>query len=253
MPEYLIDDLARAAGTTTRNIRVYTERGLLPPPERRGRVGVYGDAHLARLRLIAQLLDRGFTFAHIAELIAAWQSGHDLAHVLGLETALTSPWSDEIPDYLTIDEVLQLFAGQVTEESTERAIAAGLIEPEGDRFKVPSPRLLHAGAELVAAGMPLDAVLDLAEGLARDIEAVAERFVHAVEEHLLKDTVPEVKPADEDLPAIAALITRLRPLAQMSVDAQLARAMERQTRAVLGERIEEILAAQRDAGDSATG
>ena len=32
MAEYRIDDLARAAGTTARNVRAYQERGLLPPP-----------------------------------------------------------------------------------------------------------------------------------------------------------------------------------------------------------------------------
>ena len=32
--EYRIEDLARLAGTTTRNIRVYRDRGLLPPPLR---------------------------------------------------------------------------------------------------------------------------------------------------------------------------------------------------------------------------
>lgn len=35
MPEYLLDDIARAAGTTTRNVRAYAERGLLPPRDAR--------------------------------------------------------------------------------------------------------------------------------------------------------------------------------------------------------------------------
>ncbi|PRC58401.1 MerR family transcriptional regulator, partial [Mycobacterium sp. ITM-2017-0098] len=35
--EYRIDELARLAGTTTRNIRVYRDRGLLHPPLRVGR------------------------------------------------------------------------------------------------------------------------------------------------------------------------------------------------------------------------
>src|SRR5204863_6803631 len=65
--EYRIDDLARAAGTTVRNVRVYQDRGLLPPPRREGRTGLYGEPHLARLRLIGQLLEKGYTFAHIAE------------------------------------------------------------------------------------------------------------------------------------------------------------------------------------------
>ena len=47
-----IDELARAAGTTVRNVRVYQDRGLLPPPERRGRLGLYGPDHLRRLRLV---------------------------------------------------------------------------------------------------------------------------------------------------------------------------------------------------------
>jgi hypothetical protein len=54
-----IDQLAREAGTTVRNVRAYQERGLLPPPDREGRVGVYGEGHLARLRLIASLAERG--------------------------------------------------------------------------------------------------------------------------------------------------------------------------------------------------
>ncbi|MDP8987506.1 MAG: MerR family transcriptional regulator, partial [Actinomycetota bacterium] len=37
-----IDDLAREAGCTTRNIRSYQTLGLLPPPSIVGRVGYYG-------------------------------------------------------------------------------------------------------------------------------------------------------------------------------------------------------------------
>ena len=45
--EYRIDDLARLAGTTTRNIRVYRDRGLLHPPLRVGRIALFNDTHLA--------------------------------------------------------------------------------------------------------------------------------------------------------------------------------------------------------------
>ncbi|HVZ69581.1 MAG TPA: MerR family transcriptional regulator, partial [Rhizomicrobium sp.] len=68
-PEFTIDELAREAGTTVRNVRAYQEKGLLPPPEKRGRVGIYGNAHLARLRLISPLLERGYSLANVAELI----------------------------------------------------------------------------------------------------------------------------------------------------------------------------------------
>ncbi|HXA11888.1 MAG TPA: MerR family transcriptional regulator, partial [Mycobacterium sp.] len=93
MTEYRIDDLARAAGTTARNVRAYQERGLLPPPEKRGRVGYYNDSHLARLKLIDSLLSRGFTTAHIQDFITSWETGNDIAEVLGLEDTLTERWA----------------------------------------------------------------------------------------------------------------------------------------------------------------
>lgn len=110
--EYRIDDLARAAGTTSRNVRAYQERGLLPPPEKRGRVGIYGDAHLERLKLIDTLLQRGFTTAHIDDFITGWESGKDLTEVLGLQHAVTEPWSRS--DTVSIEmAVVREFLGEM--------------------------------------------------------------------------------------------------------------------------------------------
>lgn len=240
MPDYRIDELARAAGMTVRNVRVYQDRGLLPPPRREGRVGLYSEAHLARLRLIGGLLERGYGFAHIAELLTAWERGHEIADVLGLEAALTGPWSDEIPSYLTQAELDAMYGAESSPETVEQAAALGLVEPDGDRYRVPSPRLLHAGAELVAAGLPLGTVLDIAALLKGHIDQVAERFVQAVAVHILSAHEPDWAPSKDELPGIVDLIQRLRPLAQMAVDAQFARSMEQQVHAVLGERFAQV-------------
>lgn len=93
--EYRIEDLAHLSGATVRTIRAYQERGLLPRPERRGRANVYGDTHLARLRQIADLLDRGYSLASIKELLEAWDAGLDLGGVLGLVAEIDGPWTDE--------------------------------------------------------------------------------------------------------------------------------------------------------------
>ena len=66
--EYRIAELARQAGITVRTLRYYRERRLLPPPRREGRIGWYSQAHLDRLRVIGQLLDRGHTLGGIGEL-----------------------------------------------------------------------------------------------------------------------------------------------------------------------------------------
>jgi DNA-binding transcriptional MerR regulator len=224
--EYRIDDLARAAGTTVRNVRVYQDRGLLPPPRREGRTGIYGEPHLARLRLIGQLLERGYTFAHIAEFLEAWQRGRNLTDLLGLEQVLTTPWSDEVDDYVTAEGLVELF-GDVSDADLETVLAQELLIPEGDRFRVPSPRLLHAGSELVKAGLPLSVVLELSASLASDMEASARRLVGAVTDHAV---LPRATASDASMSELADLITRLKPLAQLAVDAHLARAMERQVR-----------------------
>jgi DNA-binding transcriptional MerR regulator len=78
-----IDELARRAGETSRNVRAYQARGLLPRPRLAGRSGVYDDRHLERLSTIRRLQDRGFSLAAIGELLDARDRGATLADVLG--------------------------------------------------------------------------------------------------------------------------------------------------------------------------
>src|SRR5919202_5976852 len=104
-----IDELARESGVTSRNIRAYQTRGLLPSPRMEGRVGYYDEGHLARLRYVSSLQDRGFSLAAIQCLLEAWDEGRNLNDVLGFEEALTAPWTDEKPEAIPVERLLQLF------------------------------------------------------------------------------------------------------------------------------------------------
>src|SRR3954447_4702107 len=53
--EFTIDELAARTGMTVRTVRFYATEGLLPAPERRGRVAYYGAPHRMRLELIRTL------------------------------------------------------------------------------------------------------------------------------------------------------------------------------------------------------
>lgn len=227
MDSYRVDDLARAAGMTVRNVRAYQERGLLHPPVKHGRAGVYDDTHLARLRLIGQLLDRGYTSAHITEFINSWEAGRDLGQTLGLETALLAAGSAELQETITRAELVEMFGGLFEPAAFASAEAMGVIAPlEDDRWQVRSPRLLRAGAELVAIGMPLMAVLELGAALRARVGAVAELFVSSVAPYIVGEHQPGWVPSDEEMPRIITLVEQMRPLARVVVDEELAATLE---------------------------
>lgn len=232
-----IDELARRAETTTRNVRAYQTRGLLPPPRMVGRVGYYDDGHLARLKYIANLQRRGFSLAAINDLLRGWEQGRSLADVLGFEDALTAPWSDEAPERFSRAQLEQLFPSVGADEAlVERAVALGLLAPHGDGFVAPSPRLLRVGAELVAAGIPLSVALDEHERLAADVDRVARRFVGLFERYVWEPFVAAGLPPDR-LPAVTEALRRLRPTVAAAVGAALARAMERVVAASAAEQV----------------
>jgi DNA-binding transcriptional MerR regulator len=224
--EWTIDELARKAGTTTRNIRSYQTKGILPPPRMVGRVGYYGEGHLARLKYTAGLQERGFSLAAIEALLSAWEEGRSLEDVLGFEKALTAPWSDEVPDRFTRQQLEQMFPEIVRDEAlVRRACSLGLLQYEGDNFLAPSPRMIRNGAELVAVGMPLSVALDEYERLSHDLTVVAERFVAMFEEFVWEPFVQSGWPI-EDLPAVTEALHRVRPAASTSVQAVFAQVME---------------------------
>ena len=222
-----IDELARESGATSRNIRAYQTRGLLPPPRMEGRVGYYDEGHLARLRYVAGLQERGFSLAAIQCLLEAWEEGRGLNDVLGFEEALTAPWSDESPVRIAVERLLEQFPDTVDDPALlGRAVELGLLVAVDGELEAPSPRLLRVGSELVAAGVPLAAVLDEYERLVVDADRIARRFVALFETNVWEPFVDAGMPA-ERVAEVTAALQRAMPTASMAMDAALAFAMER--------------------------
>ncbi|MER5727606.1 MerR family transcriptional regulator [Streptomyces sp. NPDC002138] len=242
--EYRIEDLAHHSGATVRTIRAYQDRGLLPKPERRGRSNVYRDTHLARLRQIADLLDRGYTLASIKELLEAWDAGRGLGGVLGLVAEVHGPWTDEEAARISRAELNERFGGTPDDTAVDEACELGVLERipgREDEFLVPSPQELAVAAELYAAGVPLSAITGHLRELRGQVEHIASRFLEFTTEHVFArylghhtDATAAIDPAcaveltltDAAATAAAAMVRRLRPLAQQTVDAELARAMQ---------------------------
>jgi DNA-binding transcriptional MerR regulator len=66
---YRVEELAATAGVSVELLRSYQTKGLLDPPRRDGRVALYDDRHLERLRAIRDLKDKGYSLKAIAGLL----------------------------------------------------------------------------------------------------------------------------------------------------------------------------------------
>jgi DNA-binding transcriptional MerR regulator len=91
-----IDEMARVAGVTARNLRAYQSLGLMAAPRLAGRVGRYDAEHLDRVRAIRRLQSQGFSLAGIKELFDAHDRGQSLEAVLGLDPSLRAASPDTL-------------------------------------------------------------------------------------------------------------------------------------------------------------
>ncbi|MFE9445930.1 MerR family transcriptional regulator [Streptomyces sp. NPDC006602] len=203
-----MEELARQAGITVRTLRFYRERKLIHPPRRQGRIAWYDDSHLARLRTISALLERGHTLSGIAELAEALDHGRDVAELLGVDAP-----TEEEPVRLTPEELAARFEGEVTPENLAAALELGYLGTDGDEIVHISRRLLDVSSALVREGIPLAEVLATGKRVREHVDALAELFDDLVLRH-----APE-----EDR-------QRLRPLARSVVEAELSLALDRRLR-----------------------
>jgi DNA-binding transcriptional MerR regulator len=177
-----IDDLARRVQLPVRTIREYHTMRLLPPPERRGRLGLYDSRHVQRLQLIARLQRRGYSLAGIRDLLAAWESGTDLVTLLGVDESQAA--LDETPLRLTRAELFQRLP-TLDLATLSRARQIGLVRSHGEEhFVVRSPALLGLVADGVRVGVPLDETLDVIEVLTDGLDALAHQLAGLIVERI---------------------------------------------------------------------
>src|SRR6476620_2548924 len=157
-----IENLSIRSGVTTRNIRAYQSRGLLPPPVARSgeRSAFYTAEHLARLRLVNRLQERGFSLAGIAELLQAWGAGQSLEQVLGIESAIAESEAEESIVLTAADLRARLPPGADTEEALRKLVAVGLVVPHGRDYQLRHPKVVELGIDATRAGIAFDALLD---------------------------------------------------------------------------------------------
>lgn len=220
--EFRLDELARRADVASTTVRLYRNRGLLPPPRLVGRTGWYGAGHLNRLRLITRLQSKGFSLSGIGELLEQWEQGRSLDAMLGVEDQLGALLGEPHATTIVPSELAALFPGDsLTVELMRRATGLGLVELlDGGRFRVADRRFIDAGATLAHLGIPLADILDEWEALRSQTDQVADRFIALFERHLVPDDWRKDL-STERATELAGVLAQLRATAHQVLGAAL--------------------------------
>lgn len=244
-PALTIDELARETGMTVRNLRAHQSRGLLSPPEVRGRTGYYGPQHVARVELIRELQTEGFNLEAIRKLLES--AGGSSDEVLRFTRAVREPFEAEPSEIVTLEELAAQF-GPNQPELLERAEKLGILRPLGDgRYEQLSPRLARAGAELGTLGVSADQALELVASIRRHADAVAQRFARTFIETVWKPFDEAGRP-EERWPEVREALERVRPLAADAMLAVFNLAMSDEAEKAFGRELERAARPRRRRG-----
>ncbi|MFP5219319.1 MAG: MerR family transcriptional regulator [Actinomycetes bacterium] len=245
-----VDQLAAQAGMTVRNVRAYAARGLLPPPRLVGRTGYYGRQHLARLRLVREMLAEGWSLAVIERTLASAPATASTT-TLALHRALVAPWLPPEPEETTAAE-LAARAGQPEDPAlVEELVQFGLVERvTGDdgveRLRVLDPALLTAGLQVVDLGVPPRALLAAQADVIAHVREVARTYVDMFLSTAADALVGAA--AEDRLDEVGGVVARLQAAA-----AQALLASFRTEMAAAVERAVHVELAGRDEPDPASG
>ncbi|WP_370246719.1 MerR family transcriptional regulator [Nocardioides sp.] len=169
-----IDELAQAVGLTVRTTRYYASLGLLPAPERRGRLAYYGPVHRARLELVRALQDHGFTLQAIERLLGAIPL-EATPEELALQRAMLTSWTAEVPREVADADLADLARRPVGERERRILQLGGGIEPAGEgRWRV-MPGFEKA-VQLIDVDIPEEGLVLAGDAIARHMDSLADEL-----------------------------------------------------------------------------
>jgi DNA-binding transcriptional MerR regulator len=219
--EYTVDELAARTGMTVRTLRFYASEGLLPPPERRGRVAYYDSRHRLRLDLIRTLQGHGYTLSAIQRVLDRIPPDATPAEY-AVQSAVLAPWLPEPSEELDRAELERRVGAQLDDEHLDHLAALGAVQrlPNG-RYRIAQAMLGHA-AELTRLPVPPDLLRESARIIDEHATAVAkgltDLFARAIWGPYQRGQLTHEQ--------VVAILDRIRPLALQGLVGAFARAAD---------------------------
>ena len=224
--ELTVDELAARVGVPVRTIRFWAGKKLLPPPRLEGRTGLYGPVHVARLVLIRDLQQAGYTLAAIEQFLATLPEDADATDVELFGTLLT-PWVPEEELVLTRAEAAERLGRPVDEDLVEMLLAANVVQPaDGGGIRV-TPSQLEFAVRLLELDAPFDALVEAGAVIKRHAEGLAGELQQIFRDRI-RAAIDESSPEDRE--RLRTLATGLRPLTIQAIVAAYQEALDREVR-----------------------
>lgn len=184
-----IDELAQRTGMTGRNIRQWQTYGLLPPPERRGRVGIYTQDHVSRIARIKELRAQGFPLDLIRRVLETPDMEVE-ADVRHLAAGALAPFADS--ERLTLSE--RELEARLGDGVARPLQGAGLAERAGDDYVLDATVLAFLEAAATSGLRPATYASALAKAHGHH-RAIAALLLDMVREELWRPFIEAGMPA----------------------------------------------------------
>ena len=223
--EFTIDELAARTGMTVRTVRFYATEGLLPPPQRRGRLAYYDARHRMRLDLLRTLQEHGYTLAAIERVLARIGVDADPAEY-AVQAAVLAPWLPDHTEQLDRAGLERRVGRRLSEEEIGYLVQIGALESVGDATYRASPGVLGHAVELLQLPVPTSVLHDSA----RIIEEHATAVANGLTEVFVTAVWGPYQRGEIDHEQVVAMLARLRPLAVQGLVSAFGRAADRAAR-----------------------
>ena len=195
---YRVDQLAAAADVSVDTVRYYQSRGLLPAPDREGRVAWYGSEHVERIREIRLLQRRGLSLAAIERIVAGDPTPDgDLA----IAVAAASSVGDE-EELVPLDDFAQRSGvpASLIQAVEREGIQLGRRVDGEVRYTTNDVDMVRGALRLLEFGLPLGELLSLARDTNDAMVALAHRAVELFDDHV-REPIRDTAASDEEAAA----------------------------------------------------
>jgi DNA-binding transcriptional MerR regulator len=204
---YRVEQLAAVCDVSVDTVRYYQSLGLLPSPEREGRVAFYGDQHAERIREVRALQRKGLTLAAVKRVVTGELGTADA----DLAAAVAAARGTDDDELLTLDEFANRSGvpASLIQAVEREGVRLGRQVGDGERYTAGDIDIVRTALRMLEFGLPLGDLLALARETDTAMRGVAERAVELFDEHVRKP-IRDSSGGDDE--AAEQLVTAFREL-----------------------------------------